>query len=109
MRGVEGGGRGVLCVEGEGVLCVQGRGGECCCGCNASLDARHDSAQHLLCAALLLLRRYGVGMAVGFAAVVILKRAVRSLPVLGGVAKPLLGECWGMGGAWVVQCACAAC
>jgi hypothetical protein len=31
-------------------------------------------------------------MAVGFAAVVILKKAVRSLPVLGGVAKPLLGE-----------------
>jgi hypothetical protein len=40
-------------------------------------------------------------MAVGFAAVIILKKAVRSLPVLGGVAKPLLGAClivwWGGG------------
>lgn len=30
-------------------------------------------------------------MAVGFAAVIIIKKAVRSLPVVGGVAKPLLG------------------
>lgn len=30
-------------------------------------------------------------MAVGFAAVVILKKAVRSLPVVGSAAKPLLG------------------
>lgn len=30
-------------------------------------------------------------MAVGFAALVIFKKAVRSLPVVGGVAKPLLG------------------
>lgn len=34
-----------------------------------------------------------MGIAVGFAAVLIFKKAVRSLPVVGGVAKPLLGEC----------------
>jgi hypothetical protein len=31
-------------------------------------------------------------MAVGFAAVMIFKKAVRSLPVVGSVAKPLLGK-----------------
>lgn len=36
--------------------------------------------------------RYGVGMAVGFAALVIMKKAVRSLPLVGSVAKPVLGE-----------------
>jgi hypothetical protein len=33
-------------------------------------------------------------MAVGFAALIIFKKAVRSLPVVGGIAKPLLGA-WG--------------
>jgi len=36
--------------------------------------------------------RYGVGMAVGFTALVILKRAIRSVPIVGPLSKPLLGE-----------------
>lgn len=35
-------------------------------------------------------QRYGVGMAVGLTAVVILKRAVRSVPVVGSLASPVL-------------------
>jgi Na+-translocating ferredoxin:NAD+ oxidoreductase RnfA subunit len=38
------------------------------------------------------MHRYGVGMAVGFTAVLILKKAIRGLPVVGGIAKPILGE-----------------
>ncbi|KAF8065462.1 hypothetical protein HT031_003063 [Scenedesmus sp. PABB004] len=35
--------------------------------------------------------KYGVGMAVGFAATVIVKRALRAIPIVGPVARPLLG------------------
>eukprot|EP00775_Hariotina_reticulata_P012412 gene12412-12547_t len=36
-------------------------------------------------------QKYGVGMAMGFTAVVVLKRAIRSVPVIGALSKPLLG------------------
>uniref|UniRef100_A0A383WFM1 Uncharacterized protein n=1 Tax=Tetradesmus obliquus TaxID=3088 RepID=A0A383WFM1_TETOB len=35
-------------------------------------------------------QKYGVGMAVGFTAVLILKKAIRAVPVVGGIAKPIL-------------------
>eukprot|EP00878_Enallax_costatus_P006216 GHUV01006519.1.p1 GENE.GHUV01006519.1~~GHUV01006519.1.p1 ORF type:complete len:133 (+),score=26.11 GHUV01006519.1:344-742(+) len=36
-------------------------------------------------------QKYGVGMAVGFTAMMIIKKAIRSLPVVGPVARPILG------------------
>lgn len=36
--------------------------------------------------------RYGVGIAVGFTAMVILKKAIKSIPVVGTVTKPILSE-----------------
>jgi hypothetical protein len=32
-----------------------------------------------------------MGMAVGFTAMLILKKAIRAVPVVGGIAKPFLG------------------
>jgi len=78
------------------------------CGC--STPSRELSL--LLTPLCMSVCRYGVGMAVGFAAVIIIKKAVRSLPVVGGVAKPLLGG-WlqqqGMRGAQGCCCEASSC
>jgi hypothetical protein len=45
----------------------------------------------LMLCVLCLPCRYGMGMAVGFTAMLILKKAIRAVPVVGGIAKPFLG------------------
>jgi hypothetical protein len=62
------------------------------CACATSI---HVAVVHcLLLLGLLRLPlpyRYGMGMAVGFTAMLILKKAIRAVPVVGGIAKPFLG------------------